>query len=76
MKENSFGTQILARAGFSTGEKLTPAQAADILSVQVSTLATWRCNKRYTLQYMKVGGRIYYPAEAVIAHLDSQTRQC
>ncbi|MEE1673591.1 helix-turn-helix domain-containing protein [Agarivorans aestuarii] len=74
MKEKSFGTQILAKAGYSAAEKLTPAQAADVLSIQVSTLATWRCNKRYTLQYMKVGGRIFYPAEAIIAYLDSQIR--
>ncbi|WP_370525655.1 helix-turn-helix domain-containing protein [Agarivorans sp. Alg241-V36] len=50
------------------------AQAARVLSVRISTLANWRCAKCYDLHYLKVGSRIYYPADALIAFLDRQTR--
>lgn len=38
----------------------TPDEAAAILKVSVGTLAVWRCNKRYSLAYVKVGRHVRY----------------
>jgi excisionase family DNA binding protein len=34
---------------------LTEKQAADMLGVHHTTLATWRCKRRYTLPFVKLG---------------------
>jgi excisionase family DNA binding protein len=39
---------------------LSPAQAASYLSVEVATLAVWRCTGRYALPYVKVGRLVRY----------------
>ena len=37
-----------------------PAVASQILGVSVQTLAIWRCAKRYSLVYVKIGSRVFY----------------
>jgi len=39
---------------------LTPQDVADRLGVSTTTLATWRCTKRYPLAYVKVGRLVRY----------------
>ena len=39
---------------------LTPEETAGILGVTTSTLATWRCVKRYGLPFVKSGRLIRY----------------
>ncbi len=39
---------------------LTPQNVADRLGVSTTTLATWRCTKRYPLSYVKVGRLVRY----------------
>jgi excisionase family DNA binding protein len=39
---------------------LTPAEVAERLGVSATTLATWRCTKRYPLSYVKVGRLVRY----------------
>ncbi len=39
---------------------LKPEQVADRLGVSPTTLATWRCTKRYPLAYVKVGRLVRY----------------
>jgi predicted site-specific integrase-resolvase len=39
---------------------LTPQDVADRLGVSTTTLATWRCTKRYPLTYVKVGRLVRY----------------
>ncbi len=39
---------------------LTPQDMAERLGVSVTTLATWRCTKRYPLAYVKVGRLVRY----------------
>jgi predicted DNA-binding transcriptional regulator AlpA len=34
---------------------LTEKQAAEMLGVHHTTLATWRCKRRYTLPFVKLG---------------------
>ena len=39
------------------GDKLlTETQAAELLGVSPTTLATWRCRRRYSLPFVKLGG--------------------
>ena len=46
---------------------LTPQDVADRLGVSTTTLATWRCTKRYPLTYVKVGRLVRYRADDVDA---------
>ena len=46
---------------------LKPQDVADRLGVSITTLATWRCTKRYPLAYVKVGRLVRYR----IADLDA-----
>jgi hypothetical protein len=39
---------------------LTEEQTAEYLGLRPETLATWRCTKRYSLPYVKVGRSIRY----------------
>jgi excisionase family DNA binding protein len=48
---------------------ITPDQAAEILEVKPSTLEKWRVTRRFNLPYVKVGRRVLYRAEDVIAFL-------
>jgi excisionase family DNA binding protein len=50
-----------------TAPLLTPQQVADRLGVSTTTLATWRCTKRYPLAYVKVGRLVRYRAGDVDA---------
>jgi predicted DNA-binding transcriptional regulator AlpA len=43
---------------FHNPKLLDPAAAANLLGVTRGTLNIWRCNKRYPLTYIKVGGRL------------------
>lgn len=49
---------MFARA--ETKSLLTPQDVADRLGVSTTTLATWRCTKRYPLAYVKVGRLVRY----------------
>ena len=53
-------------------ELLTPDETAAILGVKAQTLSVWRCNKRYTLPYVKVGGRVFYDRADVVAFIASR----
>ena len=49
-----------------TGEQLlTAEEVAAMLGVKTSTLATWRCTRRYSLPWVKVGKRrvMYRPSD-------------
>ena len=41
-------------------ELLTTEQAAEWLGVTEGTLKVWRCQKRYSIPFIKVGGRVRY----------------
>lgn len=52
---------------------LNNAEAADFIRVQPHTLETWRTSKIYAIPYTKVGGKVYYFAEDLVAWLKSRT---
>jgi excisionase family DNA binding protein len=52
---------------------LTPNEAAKLLGISPSTLAIWRCTKRYHLRYVKCGRVVRYPADALAAFIAERT---
>ncbi len=52
---------------------LTPRQVADLLQVREQTLATWRCNARHDLPFVRIGRAIRYRPEDVEKWLASRT---
>jgi excisionase family DNA binding protein len=52
---------------------MPPAAAAAYLGVKESTLAVWRCTKRYPLPFVKVGRLVQYRKSALDAFLASRT---
>lgn len=53
--------------------KLTEQEAALVLGVQPSTLATWRCTKRYGVPFIKIGRCVRYRAGDLAAWLQKHT---
>jgi hypothetical protein len=53
-------------------ELLTEEETARALGVQCSTLATWRCTRRYNLPYVKAGRLVRYRAKDVAAFIESR----
>jgi Helix-turn-helix domain len=47
-------------------------EAADFIGITPKTLETWRSGKRYSISYTKVGGKVYYFAEDLLAWLESR----
>ena len=50
-------------------ELLKPQQAASLLHVSYGTLASWRCNRRYPLNFVRIGRKIYYRQEDIDAYI-------
>jgi len=59
----------------SKPELLDTDQAAEFLGgISPVTLITWRCNKRYDLPYVKIGGRVFYRVEDLRAFVVSRIK--
>lgn len=58
---------------YQSNQLLTPNQASEILGISIQTLAIWRCNKRYNLNYVKVGRYVRYRYADILAFIDAQT---
>jgi hypothetical protein len=52
---------------------LTEDQAAEILTLQPQTLATWRCTRRYGLPFVRVGRAVRYRLTDLENFLASRT---
>lgn len=50
---------------------LTEREAAELLDKQASTLAVWRCTKRYPLEYIKIGRSVRYRRSTVLAFIEA-----
>lgn len=53
--------------------RLSPAEAANILGITEGTLAVWRCTKRYQLPFVKIGRKIFYRSEDIQSFVESRT---
>jgi predicted DNA-binding transcriptional regulator AlpA len=56
-----------------TNDLLTSTEVSKILGVSTQTLAVWRCNKRYSLSYVKVGRYVRYRYGDVLTFVQSRT---
>lgn len=52
---------------------LTNAEAAEYLGIAPTTLEVWRCTRRYSIVYLKVGYSVRYRKEDLDAWLASRT---
>ena len=59
--------------GILSEQLLTPTQTSEILGVSTQTLAIWRCNKRYNLNYVKVGRYVRYRYADIQSFIHAQT---
>ncbi|MGB6736309.1 MAG: helix-turn-helix domain-containing protein [Candidatus Sulfotelmatobacter sp.] len=57
----------------STDELLSPLEASALLGIKAQTLAIWRCKKRYSLKYIKVGATVKYRRRDIDQFLDERT---
>lgn len=58
--------------GFSPSDLLTPDQVAATLGLSHRTLAAWRSSRRSELAWLKVGSRIRYRRQDVLAWLEAR----
>ncbi len=54
---------------------LTPQDVATRIGVSITTLATWRCTKRYALTYIKIGRLVRYRLSDVEAFEASRSHE-
>ena len=52
---------------------LKPEQVAELLQTTPNTLAVWRCTRRINLPYVKIGKKVLYDEEQVLAFLVANT---
>lgn len=50
---------------------MSRTEAASFLKVSPQTLAAWACNKRVNLPYIKIGRRVAYRQDDLIAFVDA-----
>jgi hypothetical protein len=56
----------------SHDDLLTPRTVAQMLGISSRTLAVWRCEKRYNLQYVKIGACVRYRRPDVLRFIDQR----
>lgn len=54
---------------------LTRQQAADFLSCKPSTLALWKCNKRYSLPCVKIGKNVRYRLSDLLIFIEKNMQR-
>lgn len=55
---------------------LTPTQVSNLLGVTVGTLQVWRSNRRYPLEFVKIGSRVMYRESAILEFIESRAVSC
>jgi excisionase family DNA binding protein len=69
------GSHDMSSLPKSSSKLLTPQDVATRLGVSTTTLATWRCTKRYALTYIKVGRLVRYRLADVEAFEESREQE-
>lgn len=65
----------LAKLVANGSDLLDDKAAAALLDVSPGTLAVWRSTGRYSLPFLKVGRKVRYRRESLLAWLESRTRE-
>ena len=53
-------------------EEVDPVVAAQIIGVKINTLASWRCTKKETIPFYKIGSKVRYKISDLIAWKESK----
>ena len=53
-------------------EEVDPVVAAQIIGVKVNTLASWRCTKKETIPFYKIGSKVRYKISDLTAWKESK----
>jgi predicted site-specific integrase-resolvase len=56
----------------SKPQLLNNDEAAEFLGISPGTLVVWRCEKRYPVPYLKVGRKVLYDVDDLVAWLQSR----
>lgn len=54
---------------------LTSEEAADYICVATDTLAVWRCTGRYDIPYIKIGRKVRYNEQDLLAFIEQRTQR-
>jgi excisionase family DNA binding protein len=57
----------------SEADLLPPQEVAHLLGITTGTLEVWRCTKRYSLKFVKVGRLVRYRRSDLSAFIESRT---
>ena len=55
---------------------LTRKEAAEVLDCKESTLALWKCTKRYPLPYVKIGKNVRYRLSDLKKFIERNVQDC
>ena len=50
------------------------SEAAEILGIKETTLATWRCRRSVEVPYLKIGHRVMYAEDDLARFIESRRR--
>lgn len=53
--------------------RVSPADAAAALGTTTGVLAVWRCTRRHSIEYYKVGTKVWYPTRALAEFIAANT---
>ena len=65
-------TQAIEKIINSKPKQLTSDEAAAIVGVSKQTMAAWRCTKKETIPYYKIGGKVFYREADLLEWLESK----
>lgn len=53
-------------------DRLSATQAANLIGVSSTTLASWRCTKKEQIPYYKIGKTVFYKAQDVMDWIETK----
>lgn len=53
-------------------DRIDAKQAAELIGVSSATLATWRCTKKEQIPYYKIGNKVFYKTEHILAWIETK----
>ncbi len=68
-------TETFAKLLSHGADLLDTNDAAALLGVSPGTLSVWRSTGRYSLPFVKIGGKVKYKKSTLLAWIDSRTRE-
>jgi excisionase family DNA binding protein len=67
MTETAIGNIINSSSG-----RLTTFEAAEIIGVKPQTLISWRCTKKESIPYYKIGRKVFYKKQDILEWVEQK----